>query len=91
MLQKNEKTSPLDLGRELAKNRAAVAQLAQSGDAQRLIALLKQSGGVQDAAKAAAAGDPAQLMARLSQLMDTPEGADLVQRISQQAKDSGLS
>ena len=42
------------------KNREAISQLARSGDAQKLMALLnKQSGNVQEAAKAAAGGDPA--------------------------------
>ena len=57
---------------ELMKNREAFAQLAQSSDAQRLMALLKQqSGGVQEAARQAAAGDPGQLMTIMNQLMHT--------------------
>ena len=40
------------------KNRDAISQLAQSSDAQKLMALLKQqSGGVQQAAQRAAAGE----------------------------------
>lgn len=76
---------------ELVKNRAAISKLAQSSDAQRLMQLLQQGGGVQDAAQAAAAGDPAELMKRMQQLMSTEEGAQLVERISQQAKRSGLA
>ena len=68
---------------ELVKNRDAISRLAQSGDAQRLMALLRRRGGVQEAAKAAAAGDP-------SQLMSTREGAELVERIGDQAKKAGL-
>lgn len=76
---------------ELVKNREAIAQLAQSSDAQRLMALLnRQSGGVQQAAQAAAAGDPSQLMAMMEQLMNSREGAELVDRIGAQAKQSGL-
>ena len=76
---------------ELAKNREAIAQLAKSSDAQRLMTLLKQqSGEVQAAAKAAAAGDPSRLMAMMDQLMHSKEGADLVDRIGAQAKRAGL-
>ena len=73
------------------KNRKAVEQLAQSSDAQRLMALLKQqSGGVQQAAKEAAAGDPRALMSIMDQLMHSKEGAELVDRIGSQAKQAGL-
>ncbi len=73
------------------KNRKAITQLAQSGDAQRLMELLqRQSGQVKQAAQAAAAGDPAQLMAMMDQLMHSKEGAELVNRIDSQAKQAGL-
>lgn len=75
---------------ELVKNREAIAQLAKSSDAHRLMDLLKQGGGVQKAAAAAAAGDASQLMEMMNRLMNTEEGAQLVQRIGKQAKDSGL-
>ncbi|MDY3905433.1 MAG: hypothetical protein SOZ47_01375 [Lawsonibacter sp.] len=75
---------------ELVKNRDAISRLAQSGDAQRLMALLQQRGGVQEAAKAAADGDPSQLMTMMNQLMSTREGAELVERIGDQAKKAGL-
>lgn len=75
---------------ELVKNRNAISRLAQSGDAQRLMALLQQRGGVQEAAKAAADGDPSQLMTMMNQLMSTREGAELVERIGDQAKKAGL-
>ena len=74
----------------LEQNRAAIIKLAQSGDAQRLIELLRQGGGVEQAAQAAAAGDPAALMAMMDRLMHTPEGAALVDRIGTQAKQAGL-
>ena len=57
----------------LEQNRAAISKLAQSGDAQRLMELLRQGGGVEQAAQAAAAGDPAALMAMMDRLMHTPE------------------
>jgi len=73
------------------KNRKAVEQLARSSDAQQLMELLKkQSGGVQQAAQAAAAGDPRQLMTIMDQLMHSKEGAELVDRIGAQAKQAGL-
>jgi len=74
----------------LEQNRAAISKLAQSGDAQRLMALLRQGGGVEQAAQAAAAGDPSALMAMMDRLMHTPEGAELVDRIGTQAKQAGL-
>ena len=74
----------------LEQNRAAISKLAQTGDAQRLMELLRQGGGVEQAAQAAAAGDPAALMAMMDRLMHTPEGAALVDRIGTQAKQAGL-
>lgn len=74
----------------LEQNRAAISKLAQSGDAQRLMELLRQGGGVEQAAQAAAAGNPAALMAMMDRLMHTREGAELVDRIGAQAKRAGL-
>ncbi len=84
---KEQGSNPMDL----MKNREAISKLAQSGEAQNLMRLLQQGGGLQDAAQAAAAGDPAALMQKLQQLMNTQEGAQLVERISQQAKQQGLT
>jgi len=73
------------------KDREAITRLAQSGDAQKLRELLQQQGGgVRQAAQAAAAGDPSQLMAMMDQLMHSREGAELVNRIGAQAKQAGL-
>lgn len=73
------------------KNRDAISQLAQSSDAQKLMALLnRQSSHVQEAARQAAAGDPSQLMTIMNQLMHSKEGAELVDRIGSQAKQAGL-
>ena len=71
----------------LEENRAAISKLARSGDARRLMELLHRDGGVEQAAQAAASGDPAALMDRL---MHTREGAELVERIGAQAKRAGL-
>lgn len=78
-------------GIELVKNREAISRLAQSSDAQQLMQLLQRGGGVQEAAQAAADGDPSELIRRMQQLMNTKEGAQLVERISRQAKESGLT
>ena len=77
---------------EMSKeNREAIARLARSSDAQKLRELLqRQSGQVKQAAQAAAAGDPAQLMAMMDQLMHSKEGAELVDRINSQARQAGL-
>lgn len=73
------------------KNRDAIARLAKSDDAQKLMELLqRQSGQVKQAAQQAAAGDPAQLMTMMDQLMHSKEGAELVNRIDSQAKQAGL-
>ena len=73
------------------KNRDAITRLARSSDAQKLMELLqKQSGQVKQAAQQAAAGDPAQLMAMMDQLMPSKEGAELVDRINSQARQAGL-
>ena len=76
---------------EFEKIRDAIARLAKSSDAQKLRELLqRQSGQVKQAAQQAAAGDPAQLMAIMDQLMRSKEGAELVDRIGAQAKKAGL-
>ena len=73
------------------KDREAITRLAQSSDAQKLMELLRRQGGqVKEAARAAAGGDPAQLMAMMGQLMHSQEGAELVDRINSQAKQAGL-
>ena len=75
---------------ELGKNREAITRMAKSGEARRLMELLEREGGVQQAAKAAAAGDPRSLMSMMEQLMRTKEGAELIERIESQAKKEGL-
>ena len=74
----------------MVKNRDAIRQLAQSGEARRLVSLLQQNGSVESAAQAAAKGRPQELMSMLQGLLNTQEGAQLVQRIEQQARQSGL-
>lgn len=72
------------------KDKGAVQQLLQSDDTKRMMELLGSRNNVTGAAKAAAAGDPAQLMGMMQQLMNTQEGAKLVERITQKARESGL-
>lgn len=84
---KEQGSNPMNL----VKNREAISKLAQSSDAQNLMRLLQQGGGVQDAAQAAAAGDPSALLRKVQQLMNTQEGAQLMERISQQAQKHGLT
>lgn len=72
------------------KDKGAVQQLLQSEDTKRMMELLGSRDSVAGAAKAAAAGDPAQLMSMMQQLMSTQEGTQLVERITKQARKSGL-
>lgn len=75
---------------QLAKDRKAIARLVRSKDAQSLMKLLSQSGDVQQAAKSAAQGNSEVLMSMLQQLLSTQQGAQLIDRIENQAKQAGL-
>ena len=75
---------------QAVQNREAISKLAQSGEARQLMEMLRQRGGVQAAARAAADGDPSRLMEMMNQLMSTKEGAELVDRIGTQVKKAGL-
>ena len=72
------------------KDKGAIQQLLKSDDTKRMMDLLGNQGSVQDAAKAAAAGRPDQLIDMMQRLVGTKEGAALVERITQQAQKSGL-
>jgi len=72
------------------KDKGAIQQLLKSDDTKRMMDMLGSQDSVQSAAKAAAAGDPARLMGMMQQLMSTKEGAALVDRITKQARQSGL-
>ena len=71
-------------------NFSVLSELARSADAKRLMAMLQQQGEVHAAAEAAAAGDPAKLMELMNGMLQTKDGADLVDRIGKQAKQAGL-
>ena len=75
---------------EAVRDREAISKLAQSKEARQLMDLLQKRGGGLAAARAAADGDPSRLMEMMSQLMNTKEGAELVDRIGTQAKKAGL-
>lgn len=72
------------------KDKDTIQQLLKSDDTKRMMDLLGSQGSVQDAARAAAAGRPDQLMDMMQRLVNTKEGAALVERITQQAQKSGL-
>jgi len=74
----------------LMKNREAIEKLATSAEAQQLIRLLEQRGGVRQAAQAAAGGDAGALVAMVEGLMRTEEGAKLTRSIQERAKLAGL-
>lgn len=69
---------------------AAVRKLLASEDTKRMMQLLEQQGGVQEAARSAAGGDPTRIMEMMQTLMNSQEGAQLVERIKGQAEQSGL-
>ena len=71
------------------KNPAAAQALLQSGDGQKLMQLLtRQDGGaaLNRAAQSAAMGNTKDLAAMLSNLMQSPEGMAVMNRISESAK-----
>ena len=80
----------LDQAARALKDKGAVQKLLQSSDTKRMVDLLGSQDQVKGAARAAAAGDPEQLMGMMRRLMSTPEGAQLVERITKQAEQSGL-
>ena len=72
------------------RERETIGQPARSEEARRLMDLLGRQGGVKEAARAAAGGDAAQLMEMVNRMMQTREGAELVDTIGKQARQAGL-
>lgn len=73
------------LANQLKSNPAALRSLMQSPDGQALLRMLTQGdqgAGLQQAAQAAAKGNPAQITEMINRLMQSPEGAALVERIN---------
>ncbi len=75
---------------KLLKDKQGLRQLLDSPDTRRMMELLEAQGGVQQAARAAAAGDTAQLMNMMNKLMAGTEGAQVVERITKQADQAGI-
>ncbi len=73
------------------RNREAISKLARSGDAQQLMKLLQKEKNMQGAAQAAAAGNPGELIGMIQRLMSTQEGTRLIEKISQKAREDGLT
>jgi hypothetical protein len=73
------------LAQQLKNNPAMLRSLMQSQDGQALMQLLTrkdQGAGLQRAAQAAANGNPAEITSMIQNLMRSPEGAALVERIN---------
>lgn len=68
----------------LLKNKEAILGLMKSPDTKKLMDLLNQKagGGLKSAADAAAKGDTSALMGLVGQLMQSKEGAEVVERIN---------
>ena len=70
---------------QLKSNPAALQALMQSRDGQALLQMLSggdQGASLQRAAQSAAKGNPAEMVRMVNQLMQSPDGAALVDRIS---------
>lgn len=74
---------------QLKADPAMLQSLMQSRDGQALLGMLSagdQGASLQKAAQSAARGNPAELMRMMNQVMQSPAGAELVQRINQSMK-----
>lgn len=74
---------------QLKANPAMLQSLMQSRDGQALIQMLSagdQGASLQRAAQSAAKGNPAEIMRMMNQVMQSPAGAELVQRINRSMK-----
>jgi len=71
----------------LKKNPAAAEALFHTQDGQRLLQLMTQGGtpALEQAAAGAARGDPAAMIRLVSEVLRSPEGAELARRISKAA------
>ena len=74
---------------QLKANPAMLQSLMQSRDGQALMQMLSagdQGASLQRAAQSAAKGNPAEIMRMMNQVMQSPAGAELVQRINRSMK-----
>ena len=79
----DEKT--LKLMEQLKHNPAMIQGLMQSQDGQTLMRMLTQGdrgAGLQRAVQSAARGDTSQMVNLMNQIMQTPSGNELIQRIN---------
>ena len=70
---------------QLQKDPSAIQGLMQSRDGQMLMQMLTQGdrgAGLQRAAQEAAKGNPAEMASMIQRIMQSPEGAALVERIN---------
>ena len=77
------------IARDLQKNPAALKAIMQSPDAQALMHLLTQKdqgAGLQQAVQSAMRGDTTQMTRMVQEIMQSPAGAGLVDRINQSIK-----
>ncbi len=73
------------LAEQLRKNPAMLKALMQSRDGQTLMQMLTQGdqgAGLQKAVQSAAQGDTSAMVQMVNQIMQTPSGAELVERIN---------
>lgn len=74
---------------QLKANPAMLQSLMQSRDGQALMQMLSagdQGASLQRAAQSATKGNPAEIMRMMNQVMQSPAGAELVQRINRSMK-----
>ena len=77
------------IARDLQKNPAALKAIMQSPDGQALMHLLTQKdqgAGLQQAVQSAMRGDTTQMTRMVQEIMQSPAGAGLVDRINQSVK-----
>ena len=73
------------IAEQLKSNPAMLQALMQSRDGQALMQMLMQGdrgAGLQRAVQSAAKGDPSEMVKLVNQVMQSPGGAELVQRIN---------
>lgn len=73
------------MAEQLRKNPAALKALMQSRDGKALMQMLTQDdqgAGLQRAVQSAAKGDTSAMVQMVNQIMQSPEGAELVERIN---------
>ena len=90
MEQTGKTGSPVEQAARSLQDRQGVRERVNSREARRVVEMLGDRQSVQAAARAAAAGNTSELMGMMQRLMGTREGAQLVERLSEQAKRSGL-